>query len=225
MGKFGGFSAGNIGGAFSKALNSTGITSKIEKLTGDLETKMNSMSPEELNGMMEKATIGNLASLVGGKAGIDIDASKIDGVVNRITETRLSIRQTIVNTVLGVAEKAGYSITLPNEESITKFIESSGLMNKIEGLGDDVGTEKIEELVKGIDIKKTATDLGLIVEKVPTKFDSVTDANKTLSEKVSNVESAFGELGKTVAPNLSNIAGDITSALGDIKDITTKVSE
>lgn len=225
MPKFGGFSAGSIGGSFGKAVGKLGIGDKVDKLVGNLETKMETMSPEDMSGAIEKATLGNLASLVGGKVGVDVDASKIDGVIGRFYEAKSSIRSTIVSSILGVAEKAGYSISLPNEESINKFIEASGLMTKIENLGGDASANTIDELVKGIDIKKTATDLGLIVEKVPTKLDSLNDANKTLSEKVSNVGSVLGEMANPISGGLGNIAEEVTSAYKDIGNTVKGINE
>ena len=225
MPKFGGFSAGNIGGAFGKAVGKLGIDTKIDKIMGDVETKMGAMSPEDMSGAIEKATLGNLASLIGGKAGVDVDASKIDGVIGRFYEAKSSIQSTILSSILGVAEKAGYSISLPNEESINKFIEASGLMTKIESLGGDASANTIDELVKGIDIKKTATDLGLIVEKVPTKFDSITDANKTLSEKVSDVGSVLGEMANPISGGLGKISEEVTSAYKDIGNTVKGINE
>lgn len=218
MGKFGGFGGGKLGGIVSKA------SSVASKAINKVESKASSMTPEEMTSLMEKATPGNAAEWLGGKVGLKLNASKIDGVYNRYMDAKSKIGLSVLNGLLGAVEKAGYKINLPDGEKLANYMMDHDLMGKIENISGDLNIEDLDKTVKNMDIPKIANEIGLSVEKVP-KIESQVDADSTLAEKAKVVMNTVSGVGEVAGGSLGEIKTEVGSAFSDIKTIVKEKNE
>lgn len=204
MGKFGSF-------------RSSGIRSQISKVTKNVETQIGNVSPEKISGIMEKATIGNAASFLGGKVGLNVNAGKVDGVINRYNEMKSSVQEKIWSTVISSAEKAGFKISLPDASTLTNYLLANNIVENIENIGSESGLKGIEDAVKKIDLKNVANDLGLSITKiqVPESKESVDSTLKSTSE---NAISKLSDIGGVIGSGASGIKNEVESGLQDIKN-------
>ncbi len=209
MGKFGGF-----GGAFK----SSGIANKISGAAKSAEKAISNVSPEQMNKIMEKATIGNAASWAGGKIGLNIDAGKIDGVVNKYTETRTVISNRLLNMVLGSAEQLGYKISLPDGEKIANYMMQNGIIDKIEGFPDKIEKDSVQNLMKNIDIPKVANEVGASITKIP-KVQTEADVKMTFGEKAEFAKSTMSGIGNVLGEGIDGIKTDVSTSFNDVKEI------
>lgn len=217
MGKF---SVGGIG----NAIKSSSYGAKASKIMSDVQNTLGN-NPEKVMSIMDKLTPGNMTQSVAGKFGVNIDGSKIDGILDRYYEAKSNIRSTIINSILAAAEKAGYNISLPNEESITNYIMSSGIMNKIESMGDQINKEGIENVVKNIDIHKAAQDIGFSIKKVEKPFETKEEAFTAIGGVASITKDSLKNVGSPIKDGVGDIANEVTDAFGDMKDILNKQGE
>lgn len=195
------------------------VVSQTKRAIANVQSKIENMSPEEMTSYMEKATVGNAAAYVGGKMGIkNINAGKIDKIVDKINETRSGIYDRIFHGVLDAAESAGYKINLPDAEAISNYIMEKDIMGKIENVGDDLTTEKISSYVKNINLKEKANELGISIEKIP-KMENKSDVNIAMAEKAMNIASTMGDIGKSVGNTAINIKTDVGAAIDEVKTI------
>ena len=216
MGKFGGFS-----GSFK----SSSLGQQANKALSSLQSRMSNMSPEEVTKIMDKATVGNAASFIGSKIGLNINGSKIDGILNRYHEARYAVQNYAVQALLGAVEKAGYSISIPDGNKIAEYIMSNGIMDKIEGLGENISTNGIDSVIKSIDIHKFATDVGLGIKKVPTKIESKEEAAQSVANTSAVVLEVLKNMGVPLGDGIINIAGEVGSAVSDTKTILENKGE
>lgn len=211
MGKFGGF------GGFS----ASGLVSKATSAASKAINKVESMPQDKLMGYMEKATIGNAASWVGGKIGLNLDAGKIDGVINRYTDMKSKIGGMMIDTVLNAASAAGYQINLPDGEKIANYImNNTDIMNNIESLGDQITEKGLKNVIKDIDIPKIADELGASVTKIPTPKNTE-EVNSAISGVSSSALKSAGDVGKVVGTGVVNIGTEVGTAIKDVEQIVT----
>ena len=218
MGKFGGFGGGKIGGFVSKA------SSVASKAVSKAENKVGSMSPEEMTSLMEKATPGNAAQWLGGKAGLKLDAGKIDGVYNRYMDAKSKISSTVLNGLLGSIEKVGYKINLPDGEKLANYMMDNDLIGKIDTISNNLNLEDLDKTVKNMDIPKIASEIGLSIEKVP-KIESQADADSTLSGKAKTMANVMSGIGEVAGGSFGEIKNEIGTAFYDIKTIVKEKNE
>lgn len=211
-------------GGIGNAIKSSSYGAKASKIMSDVQNTLGN-NPEKVMSIMDKLTPGNMTQSVAGKFGVNIDGSKIDGILDRYYEAKSNIRSTIINSILAAAEKAGYNISLPNEESITNYIISSGIMDKIESMGDQINNEGIQNVINSIDIHKAANDIGLSIKKVDKPFETKEQAFDTIGELASTTGNSIKNIGAPIGDGVGDIANEITDAFGDMKDILNKQGE
>lgn len=217
MGKF---SVGGIG----NAIKSSSYGAKASKIMSDVQNTLGN-NPEKVMSIMDKLTPGNVTKSVAGKIGVNIDGSKIDGILDRYYEAKSNIRSTIINSILAAAEKAGYNISLPNEESITNYIMSSGIMDKIESMGDQINNEGIQNVVNSIDIHKAANDIGFSIKKVEKPFETKEEAFTAIGGVASVTKDSLKNVGSPIKDGVGDIANEITDSFDDMKDILNNQGE
>lgn len=77
---------------------------------------------ESINQIESATNPGNLASAVGSKLGIKVDAEKVNSSLEQINEIKSNINSKAVEGLTSLAEKAGVHVNIPTEEEITNMI-------------------------------------------------------------------------------------------------------